>query len=75
MKVPTVASCSKEQVQQLERILELSKDVVTVMAVEDYARLTAVAGKEEIQLHLPARDIFSEEIRVLIHNSTFNHNI
>jgi hypothetical protein len=40
-----------------------------VISLEDYQALNSVLGKEEMQLTLPARDIFSEEIRILITNS------
>jgi hypothetical protein len=38
------------------------------MCLEDYQAHTSILGKEEIQLILPSRDIFSDEIRVLISN-------
>ena len=37
--------------------------------MEEYSMLMNIHGKEEMQFNLPAKDIFSEEIRVLIHNS------
>jgi hypothetical protein len=40
-----------------------------VISLESYQALTCISGKEEMQLVLPARDIFSDEIRVLINNS------
>jgi hypothetical protein len=45
------------------------------MSIEDYQVLTSIQGKEELQLVLPARDVFSDDIRVLITNSKFNLNI
>jgi hypothetical protein len=45
------------------------QQAVTVISLEDYQALTSVQGKEEMQLVLPARDIFSEEIRIMISNS------
>jgi len=39
------------------------------MSLEDYSTLTSIQGKEELQILLPARDIFSDDIRVLITNS------
>ena len=40
--------------------------------MEEYSMLMNIHGKEEMQFNLPAKDIFSEEIRVLIHNSKFS---
>jgi hypothetical protein len=39
------------------------------MSLDDYQSLMSINGKEELQVVLPARDIFSDEIRVLITNS------
>jgi hypothetical protein len=39
------------------------------MNLEDYQALISVQGKEEMQLILPARDMFSDEIRIFITNS------
>jgi len=39
------------------------------MGLDEYQALNSIQGKEEMQLTLPARDIFSEEIRILITNS------
>ena len=38
------------------------------MSLEDYQTAMSISGKEELQIVLPARDIFSDEIRVLITN-------
>jgi len=38
------------------------------MNLEDYQALISVQGKEEMQLILPARDMFSDEIRIFITN-------
>lgn len=54
---------------QLERILELSKDIVTVIPIDDYLQLLSVKDKEHIQINLPAADAFSEELKVIITNS------
>jgi len=69
----TLQVMQKEQYLSLERILsdgaQNQQLQVTVISLEDYQALTSVQGKEEMQLVLSARDIFSEEIRIMITNS------
>jgi len=69
----TLQVMQREQYLNLERILSDGAQnqllQVTVISLEDYQGLTSVQGKEEMQLVLPARDIFSEEIRIMITNS------
>jgi hypothetical protein len=69
----TLQVMQREQYLTLERILSDGAQnqllQVTVISLEDYQGLTSVQGKEEMQLVLPARDIFSEEIRIMITNS------
>ena len=68
----TLQVMQREQYLNLERILSDGAQnqllQVTVISLEDYQGLTSVQGKEEMQLVLPARDIFSEEIRIMITN-------
>ena len=70
---PTLQVLQREQYLSLERMLndgaQNQQQPVTVISLEDYQVLTSVQGKEEMQLVLPARDIFSEEIRIMISNS------
>jgi hypothetical protein len=70
---PTLQVMQREQYLSLERMLndgaQNQQQPVTVISLEDYQVLTSVQGKEEMQLVLPARDIFSEEIRIMISNS------
>ena len=70
---PTLQVMQKEQYLSLERMLndgaQNQQQAVTVISLEEYQALTSVQGKEEMQLVLPARDIFSEEIRIMISNS------
>jgi hypothetical protein len=51
--------------------MEQNKDTVTVIPIEDHQQLVSVKDKDQIQLNLPARDIFSEEIRIFITNSKY----
>jgi hypothetical protein len=70
---PTLQVLQREQYLSLERMLndgaQNQQQPVTAISLEDYQVLTSVQGKEEMQLVLPARDIFSEEIRIMISNS------
>ena len=70
----TLQVMQREQYMSLERMLNdgaqtQQQQQVTVISLEDYQALTSVQGKEEMQLILPAKDIFSEEIRIMITNS------
>lgn len=42
---------------------------MTILTLEEYQALTSVHGKEEIILRLPARDLFSDELKVYIQNT------
>lgn len=42
--------------------------VVAVMSQEEYQAHVSVQGKEEMQMTIPQRDVFSEEIRIFISN-------
>ena len=70
---PALQVMQREQYLSLERMLndgaQNQQQAVTVISLEEYQALTSVQGKEEMQLVLPARDIFSEEIRIMISNS------
>jgi hypothetical protein len=53
---------------QLERILEISRNEQSAISLEEYQTLISIKDKDQIQINLPARDIFSEEIKVFISN-------
>lgn len=42
---------------------------MTVISLEEYSKLISIQEKEEMQIVLPSRDIFSDELRLLISNS------
>ena len=61
---------------QIERILyDQQSQTLMIMSLDEYQSLTSIVGKEELQLILPARDIYSDEIRVLITNSKLTISI
>lgn len=53
----------------MERILGGQQDAITIVPLEEYQALTNISGKEEIVINLPARDIFSDELKVYISNT------
>lgn len=43
------------------------------VSTESYDKMVSQNSKEDIQINLPAQDIFSEEMRVVISNSGNNN--
>ncbi|CDW71962.1 protein hira [Stylonychia lemnae] len=63
---------SKENLNQLERIFELTKDIITAIPIEEHQLLNSIKHKEQMQFSLPAQDSFSEELKVIISNVDLN---
>ena len=59
----------------VERIVDNSKDQILAKPQQAYLSQIQLASKEDLQILLPATDIFSEEMRVLIQNTNVRQPI
>ena len=67
VSAPTISTATAQQVAK-EQMAALVDTTGIVMGLEEYQALTSINGREEMQIVLAARDVFSDEIRVLITN-------
>ena len=64
----------KNQNIQLNQVDPNAKDLFTISA-EDFKRQIQVLQREDIHITLPAADIFSEEMRVIVTNTGADNQV
>ena len=69
VSAPVAMSTATVQQVAKEQMAALVDSASMVMGIEEYQALTSINGREEMQIVLAARDVFSDEIRVIITNS------